>query len=153
MLEGRLPRDGSDRLLAALAHGLVLINFVGAVGAAVIYATSREKSPYVAFQAAQAAVYQMVAFVLTVLCWLCWSGAYLVSMVPIIANPNAYPEPPWFFWAGMASMILPFLFTGLLYLYGLWGAVRCLQGRPFRYVLLGPWVGHLVGEEGESAQR
>ncbi len=48
--------DRSERPLAAPAHGLVLANFVGAVGAAVVYAVYRDRSRYVAFQAVQAAV-------------------------------------------------------------------------------------------------
>ena len=139
--------DRNERLLAALAHGLILTNFVGAVGAAVLYAIYRDKSRYVAFQAAQAAVYQLVAFLLTIGCWLCWAAAYMLSLAPIMANPNAYQEPPWFFWAGMASMALPFAFMGVIWLYGLWGAVRSLQGKPFRYLLVGPWVQHFLRDK------
>lgn len=137
-----------ERLLAALAHALVLTNFVGAVGAAVIYALNRDRSRYVAFQAAQAAVYQLAGFLLTMGCWGCWMVAYFVSLMPLMANASAYPEPPWFFWAGLASMALPLIFMGLIWIYGLWGAVRALQGRPFRYVLIGPWLGrYLLDQE------
>ncbi|NPV06550.1 MAG: DUF4870 domain-containing protein [Anaerolineae bacterium] len=137
-----------ERLLAALAHALILINFVGAVGAAVIFALNRERSRYVAFQAAQAAVYQLAGFLLTVGCWVCWTVGYLGSLVPLMADPSAYPEPPWFFWAGMASMVLPLAFMGLLWLYGLWGAVQAFRGRPFRYLLIGPWLGHYLLDQG-----
>lgn len=139
--------DRNERLLAALAHGLVLTNFVGAVGAAVIYAVYRDKSRYVAFQAAQAAVYQLVAFFLTMGCWVCWTVAYMGSLTPLMANPNAYADPPWFFWVGMASMALPFIFMGAIFVYGLWGAVRTLQGRAFRYILIGPWVEHFLQDK------
>lgn len=140
------PRVGEERLLSALAHGLILTDFVGAIGGVVIYAVYREKSRYVALEAAQAAVYQLLSFLLTAGCWICWTAAYLVSLVPLMANPEAYPEPSWFFWAGLASMLLPLLFMGVVYLYGLWGAVRSLQGKPFRYLLVGSWVEHFLSE-------
>jgi len=140
--------DRNERLLAGLAHGLILTNFVGAVGAAVIYAIYRDKSRHVAFQSAQAAVYQLLIFFLTAACWVCWTVAYMGSLVPLMADPSAYPEPPWFFWAGLASMALPFVFMGVVWVYGLWGMVRSLQGYPFRYLLVGPWVENfLSGKE------
>ncbi|TEU16170.1 MAG: DUF4870 domain-containing protein, partial [Anaerolineales bacterium] len=48
-----------ERVTAALAHGVVIAYGLGAVGAAVIWLLQKEKSRYVAFQALQAAVYQL----------------------------------------------------------------------------------------------
>ncbi len=66
------------------------------------------------------------------------------SLTPIMVNPNAYADPPWFFWAGMASMVLPLTLMGVLLLNGMWGAVRTMQGRPFRYILIGSWVDNFL---------
>ena len=112
-----------ERLAAALSHALVLASSLGAIGAAVIYALSRERNRPVAFQAAQAALYQLLTVVISILAWTCWTGVYLLSLAPMMAHPSAYPEPPWFFWAGMASMLLP------LRPHGAVGAVRTLGGR------------------------
>lgn len=144
METGSHTEDRNERLLAGLAHGLILTNYVGAVGAAVIYAIYRDRSRYIAFQAAQAAVYQLLTFLLTIGCWACWSLGYMGSLLPLMTNPNAYPDPPWFFWLGLASMALPLVFMSITWLYGLWGMVRSLQGRPFRYLLVGPWVEHFL---------
>ena len=129
-----------DRLLAALAHGLIIVNFLGAIGGAVIYALTKGKSRYVAFQAAQAAVYQLVGILVTIVAWGCWTALYMASLMPIIMNPNRYPEPPAFFWLGLLAMVIPLKVMGVLYLYGLWGALRAFQGRPFRYILIGAWL-------------
>ncbi len=139
-------RSRDEKLMAAVAHGLVVATGVGAIGAAAIWILNREKNQYAAFQAAQAVIFQVLGVLLTVGCWVCWSVGYFASLVPLMAAPNAYPEPPWFFWAGLLSMVIPFAFMGLLWLYGLWGAVRSLQGKPFRYLLLGPWVEHFLSE-------
>jgi uncharacterized Tic20 family protein len=143
-VETPVAKDRDERLLAALSHGLILTNFVGAIGAAVIYALNRDRSRYVAFQAAQAAAYQLAGFLLTIGCWVCWTAGYFASLLPLMVDPSAYPEPPWYFWAALASSLLPLAFMGLIWLYGLWGAVRALQGRPFSYILIGPWVAHYV---------
>ncbi|MGQ9552918.1 MAG: DUF4870 domain-containing protein [Anaerolineae bacterium] len=129
----------NDRLLATLAHGLVIAN-LGAIGAAVIYALNKGKSRYVAFQAAQAAVYQLVGIIVIIAVWGCWTALYIASLTPIMVNPKAYPEPPAFFWLGLLSMVIPFAVMGVYWLYGLWGALRAFQGRPFHYLLIGPWL-------------
>lgn len=130
----------ADRLVAALSHSLVLASWLGPIGAAVIYALSRDKHRSVAFQAAQAALYQLFVAIVTILSWTCWTGLYMLSLVPIMANPHAYPDPPWFFWAGLASMVLPFALMAVMTVYGLWGALRTLQGRGFRYAVIGKWL-------------
>ena len=129
----------NDRLLAALAHGLVIAN-IGAIGAAVIYALNKQKSRYVAFQAAQAAVYQLVGILVIIAVWGCWMALYMASLTPIMVNPKAYSEPPAFFWLGLLSMFIPFAVMVVYWLYGLWGALRAFQGRPFHYLLIGPWL-------------
>lgn len=137
---GLTTANKEDHLMAALAHGMIVTNWFGILGAAVIWTLNRDKSRYVAFQAAQAAIYQIITFFLMVGCWVCWTFGYIGSLVPIMANPNAYPEPPASFWLGMASMVIPFAFMGLYVLYGIWGAVRAFQGKHFRYILIGRWL-------------
>jgi hypothetical protein len=40
----------------------------------------------------------------------------------------------------MGAMIIPMAFMVVWALYGLWGALRCLQGRDFNYALLGRYL-------------
>jgi uncharacterized protein len=136
-----------ERTLAGLAHGSVLLGVFtsglgGILAALVIWAVQKEKSAYVAFQALQAVVYQALVFVVTMVAWCCWGLLWmLLILVPISSNPAAYDvAPPAGLWVGLILMIIPLGLWGLAILYGLWGAVRCLQGQDFRYALVGRWL-------------
>jgi len=48
-----------ERVTAALAHAATLLPMMGALASIVIWATQKDRSRYVAFQALQAAVYQI----------------------------------------------------------------------------------------------
>jgi hypothetical protein len=136
-----------ERTLAALAHGSVLLGAMtsglgGILAALVIWLVQKEKSAYVAFQALQALVYQAVVFVVTMVAWCCWGLLWmLLILVPLTSNPQAYDAaPPAGLWVGLVLMIIPLGLWGLAILYGLWGAVRCLNGADFRYAIVGRWL-------------
>ena len=139
--------EQNERMLAALAHGSILFaiftNGVGGIAAAlVIWLTQKERSPYVRFQALQALVYQTLIFVVTMGLWFCWGMSWLVLLMPpLIANPEAYQStPPPGMWVGLSLLSVPICIGLLTLLYGLWGAVRCLGGYDFRYLVIGNWV-------------
>jgi uncharacterized Tic20 family protein len=136
-----------ERVLAGLAHGSILLgiltNGIGGIAAAlVIWLTQKEKSAYATGQALQALVYQITITVLTWLLWCCWGATWLGMLLPsLLANPDAYQAtPPPGMWVGMGLMLVPFGIMGLTTLYGLWGAVRCLSGHDFKYVIIGRWL-------------
>ncbi len=52
-----------ERIMAALSHGSVVLFGAGVIAAIVLWVTQKEKSAYVAFQALQATVYQMIGLV------------------------------------------------------------------------------------------
>jgi uncharacterized Tic20 family protein len=136
----------NERTLAALAHASVLLNlfsgFGGAIAAAVIWATQKDKSPYVAFQALQAVAYQLVGLLVFGLAWCCWLLFYFATWIPMIAQIEQNPEaaPPPLFWIGLFSMVCPMLVMGAWALFGLWGALQAYRGRDFEYPLLGGWL-------------
>jgi uncharacterized Tic20 family protein len=136
-----------ERVLAGVAHGSILLgiftNGIGGIAAAlIIWVTQKEKSAYAAGQALQALVYQVAATVLTWLLWCCWGVAWMGMLLPpLFANPDAYQAaPPPGLWVGLILMIIPFGIMGLITLYGLWGAVRCLSGHDFKYAIVGNWL-------------
>jgi uncharacterized Tic20 family protein len=143
----QLAPTQDEKTLAGLAHGSILLGLVtsgvgGIIAALVIWATQKEKSPYAAAQALQAVVYQAVTFVITMIAWCCWIGLYMMMIfVPLVNNPGAFEAtPPAGLWVGMALMIVPLGFWGLIILYGLYGAVRCLGGHDFKYAIIGNWL-------------
>ena len=136
-----------ERVLAALAHGSIFLGIFtsgigGIVTALVIWLVQKEKSAYVAAQALQALVYQVVTFLITMLAWCCWGLLWtLMILVPVISNPAAYETAlPAGFWGGLLLIIVPLGIWGVAILYGLWAAARCLGGHDFEYVLIGRWV-------------
>ena len=136
-----------EKTLAGLAHGSILIGvFTSGIGgiltALVIWLVQKEKSAYVAAQALQALVYQVVTFLVTMLAWCCWGALYtFLIFAPLLSNPNAYSSsPPAGMFLGLFLMVVPFGIWGLTILYGLYGAVRCLSGHDFKYAIIGNWL-------------
>ena len=135
-------RNTENRLLAALAHSSVVAQGIGILVGVLVYISQRDKSRYAAFQALQAAVFQLVNLIVAIGMWMAWGVFYGLSMIPLIqqadANPNA--SPPAIFWISMISMVIPLTYMTLISLYGLWAGIRTWQGRDFRYLLIGGWL-------------
>lgn len=140
--------DQEERLLAALAHAVIITGAIAPIAGLLIYITQREKSAYAAGQALQAAFYQLAGLLAMIIAWACWGAFYAMTFAPIIANPDQYADaPPPIFWVGMASMVCPFIIMGVWGLYGLFGAVRAWSGEAFRYAV----IGRLVAEKFDPA--
>jgi uncharacterized Tic20 family protein len=159
-------RSQDDRVMAALAHAGVILPLWGLIGAIVIWATQREKSHLIAFQALQGAAYQFAILICGFVCF----GCYMCSvgstfLAPILIVPFAalaseggseLAEG-----AGILGMLLgggagllPFCLLGILGLamlaliaYGLYGAVRVLQGHDFRYAIIGRWLERYLAQQ------
>lgn len=143
----RTDTKQEERVLAAAAHGSILVSLLtsglgGVLAATAIWLTQREKSGYAAFQALQALVYQVVTFVISAVTWTCWGLAWLAMIVPpLFANHAAYENaPPAGLWIGLLLMAVPIAVHGLTVLYALWAALRCLGGHEFRYAIIGRWL-------------
>jgi len=107
-----------------------------------VYTTQRDKSRYAAFQALQAAVFQLLSFIITVVFWLIWGVFYGLSIIPLVRLTEANPDaaPPAIFWISLSTMVIPLIYMTLVGLYGLWCALRTWQGKDFRYLLIGNWL-------------
>ena len=128
--------ESEERTWAMLAHLSVLINLItGSLGPAValvIFLIFKDRSRYVAFQALQATLFQLV--------W--WLGAWVVLGT---------------LWAitGLLSIVLigllciPFVCVlSLLPVYplvhGTIGAIQCSSGDDFEYFWIGPWTRRIL---------
>ncbi len=138
----------NERLLAALAHGSVILSFFGALVPALIWSFQRRKSPYVAFHALQAAGYQMFVF---------WVGmaAYLVFFIVIFfliilfsgatVDQGGSPSPTMMLGMQASMYALLFGFMGIYFLIGIIGAVLCMMDKDFKYPILGKRLEKYLG--------
>jgi len=121
-----------ERSWAMLAHLSILLNLVtgalGVVGALVIYLIYQNRSRYVAYQALQSLIFQLVAWVgggiLTGIAWAI-TGVLSAVLVGLLCIPIA---------------ILISLIPLAAVVYGVIGGIQCSQGQDFRYWLVGDWV-------------
>ncbi|HEY73922.1 MAG TPA: DUF4870 domain-containing protein [Thermoflexia bacterium] len=138
-----------ERIMAALAHASVILPFWGLIGAIVIWATQREKSRFVGFQALQVMAYQLALILVGLLgfgCYLCsFFGTFMLMPLGMFAAEGASDaEGIMGMLAAMLTTFFPFCVMGIFILvgiafvgYGLYGAARVLQGHDFRYALIG----------------
>lgn len=121
-----------------LAHLSILLNLVtgilGPVAALIIYLVYKDRSRFVAYQAMQAFIYQLIViFGLGTLVGVLWaiSGALAAVLIGFLCMPVALLFT-------LALLAAP--------IYSIIGAVRCNSGQDFKYWLIGDWVrGILTG--------
>jgi uncharacterized Tic20 family protein len=136
-----------ERTMAALAHGSILIFGMGVVAAIVLWVTQKEKSRYVAFQALQAIAYHIAGFAIFLVGMACWMGLYFVSLIPLMTTPEESGGTAlWIFGLATLLMLAPFVQMGLWIIGGWWGAARTLQGREFRYIVIGRYLEHWLAK-------
>jgi len=137
-----------DRIMAALAHVSILLPFTGLLASIIIWATQKSKSAYVRFQALQAIVYHLIMIV----AWFVAGGCYFCSSfgvfpILLLAEPRGTTDPAaagpaaglalLAFFLPLAVFLLGIVFGIAYILFGLVAAALTLQGKPFRYPLLG----------------
>ncbi len=132
------PAD--ERLWAMLAHLSVLLNlvtgFLGVGAALIIYLVYRNRSRYVAYQALQALLFQLIFWGGGgLLIGVVWAVVGLLSavLVGILLIPFAV----------IATVVLA-AFPVIAVVYGVIGALQCNQGEDFRYWLIGDWALNLL---------
>jgi uncharacterized Tic20 family protein len=126
-----------DKLMAAAAHASILLQGFGMLVGVLVYITQRERSRYAAKQALQAAVYQLITMIVIMGLWLVWGVLYGIGFALMIPAMESNAAPGLGFWLLTFSFVAPLFLMKALGLYGLWGAIRALGGRPFRYAIIG----------------
>lgn len=141
----------NDRIMAALAHVTAILPMMGLIAPIVIWATQKDKSEFVAFQALQATAYQL----LMVLLYFIGMGLYMCSFFTMFITMPLVEQVGRDAPVEILGVAFPFLVFGLIILgglvfvvYGLVGAVMVLTGRNFRYFFLGSWLDHKLEKGG-----
>ena len=150
--EQNLIPSQNDKIMAALGHISVLLPLIGLIAPIIIWITQKEKSKYVSFQALQAVAYQLVM----ILAYFVAMGCYMISFfatfltIPFAGDGSSPASGP----IGMLGFIIPFLVFGLIFiggglfiLYGIIGAVLTIQGKNFRYFIIGDRVANFLGKQ------
>ncbi len=135
MMSPALSRQ-DEQTWAMLAHLSILLNlisgFLGVVAALVIYLVYKDRSRYVAYQAMQAFLFQLVAWVggglLTGLAWT-FVGILSAVVIGVCLIP----------FAALVSLIP----LGAI-IYGIIAGVKCNEGKDFRYWLIGDWTQSII---------
>lgn len=136
------PIDQNDRIMAALAHITAILPVMGVIAPIIIWATQRDKSEFVGFQALQAVIYQLSIVIL----WLLGMGCYICSFVALLIPISSiqYGSSVNEEWLGVFIpflILVFFLLAGIAFvIYGVVAAILVLQGKDFRYLLIGSWL-------------
>jgi uncharacterized Tic20 family protein len=142
-----------ERVMASLSHVSALLPMMGVIAPIVIWVTQREKSEYVAFQALQALVYQLVMIAAWIIGMGCYICSFLITFVAIPFSSSSGPSQSLDPFLGLA-FIIPLLVFGAIFLggflfvvYGVIGAVMVFQGKPFRYILIGSRIERFIQKD------
>jgi uncharacterized Tic20 family protein len=138
-----------ERVLAAVAHATIVFSAAGLIGPLVIWGTQREKSPFLAFQALQAAAYQFLLLIAGLLAAVLYMCTFLcVPLSALLSTPldeGAAVCFPFLTFSCTCGVLFLLMLAYLAYMgYGLFGAASVLQGTDFRYVWLGTWLERYV---------
>jgi uncharacterized Tic20 family protein len=132
--------DKNDQIMAALAHLTIMLPVMGVIAPIVIWVTQKDKSQFVAFQALQAVIYQLLLF----LGYLVGMTLYMCSIFSMVAIAPSLSESGHMDPFALFGLFSPFIIFGLIMivgivyiLYGIYASIRIFQGHDFRYVLIG----------------
>jgi uncharacterized Tic20 family protein len=124
----------NDKIMAAIAHILVIIPFWGLIGASIIWATHKNKSHFVAYQALQAIVYQLLSGLAGV-AFGCYT--FILTLYLLFPpTPNIRTTEPS---AGLIlyPSVIGWLVIVAYVVYAIWGGISVLRGHDFRYLIIG----------------
>ena len=137
-----------EKMMGALAH------LLGLVVALVVWAVQKEKSRFVRFQAIQAMAFDGALMVVSTVSFFClftlMSLGMVGSLISTINDPASINDFPVLF---LFPTIMPFLIFTCIFplsfvmlIVRLIAAISVLNGRDFRYPLIGKWTEKFLKE-------
>jgi uncharacterized Tic20 family protein len=137
-----------EKMMAALAH------FFGALAALFVWALQKDKSRFVKFQALQALCFDFTVMITSGILSFCWVGVVFASSIgPMFRILTNYSSGD----VGADVLFLnmhPFVMIGCFVPFNLLffiiprmvASISTLNGRDFRYPLIGKWLEGFLGE-------
>jgi uncharacterized Tic20 family protein len=130
-----------ERILAGIAH------LFGILVALIVWASQKEKSRFVHFQAVQAIAFDAVAILVSLILSVCLTGSMVVGMFGGLYYLGSQSSPGDIEWLFVFQPLMMFLFficlmpySLLLWMVRLIATVSVIQGKDFRYPLMGKQV-------------
>jgi len=139
----------NERILAVISHLSVIIPIMGIAVPIAIWSSQKGKSRYVLYHALQALLHQLGLLVVILLAGTVISAAMMAVMLilPFSTSTNLSLNDRFMELFAYLAIIAPLL-NGYLYLlyllYGVIGAVKIYQGKPFQYWVIGKRVERIV---------
>ncbi len=124
--------ESDENTWAAIAHLSVLVNLftggLGVLGAILVYIAYKDRSRYVAYQALQSFVFQLIL----------WAGGWtIIGIIRTVSGLLSSIVPDIFLFP---LMTIPYLMPVVAVVYGIIAGIKCYQGEDFQYWLVGGWM-------------
>jgi uncharacterized Tic20 family protein len=148
-----------DQLLAALAHLSALVPMTGLFIPIVIWVIQRNKSPYLAFQSLQAAIFQLLSLILLFLSYICQFSSILPTFLsfPFQGGNSPLGGIMVIILGGLSLIINLISAVGCLvylstFIYAITAAVLVFKGRDFRYIIIAHQLEKFLQKDKVSGQ-
>ncbi len=132
-----------ERITAALAHIGIALPLTGLLLPVFIWLTQKDKSAFVRFQALQALAWHLALLALYFFgggCYTCSAFGTFMFIPFMSSTPRGTDPSPLVMLPILAPILLMLFFIavgGLIMIMGIVGAVLALQGKDFRYPIIG----------------
>ncbi len=133
-------RRAEERLVIAILHASSVLNFVAIIGSAAVWAHQHSRSRFMAIQARQAMMFQIIVAISSMMAFLLFMAGFNVAAFGGLIARSGFGEP-----ALTSALIVAFLlgvaviifFLNILPLAGVWAAIRILRGHNYLYPIIG----------------
>jgi uncharacterized Tic20 family protein len=151
MTDQPITITSDEGLMAAIAH------FFGILVALIVWATQKDKSRYVRFQAVQAMAFDLVVsvftfivvgFIMAIVFGILALGIGNIAILGSQANPAAEPFLPFIALMAAIPLLIPCIiipFILLILVARIVATVETIQGKDFHYPWLGKQVERMLG--------
>lgn len=145
--ESKIDETREDNWVAGICHATAILQLWGIVTPLIVWFTQKERSAHLRFQAMQALIYQgiaLAAYLIGMALYLAsLFGMFFVFAVLGATRGNQEIQSPVggvmliLFGIIMLIWLAITILMPVYYLLAAWASIRTIQGRPFRYPLIG----------------
>jgi uncharacterized Tic20 family protein len=144
-----------ERFAASMGHFCVIFPLWGLLVPVGFEAAPGGRSPYMKFQSLQMFIFQAIGSLVTFALGLIALIILLIAALPFMLNPEIYQPSTESFLAIFLFLIclaVVVLVVPLYQILGQWAGLRVLQGRDYRYPLVGRWAGRWLAKREKSGE-